>query len=159
MVQLRSAARTGNLEDTKVAVERGADVNSRSMDRMTALHEAVYRGHSDIIEFLVARPDVDVNTFDDFGNTPLHGCCWIEHEEPARKLLSGGATDPNLADARGRTPLHMAVYKGRLGLLRMLIEAGGDVDRADDDGITPRMLAETRAERGYWNTWKIIEGW
>ncbi|PQK13012.1 hypothetical protein BB8028_0003g16260 [Beauveria bassiana] len=43
MVQLRSAARTGNLEDTKVAVERGADVNSRSMDRMTALHEAVYR--------------------------------------------------------------------------------------------------------------------
>ncbi|KAM3468625.1 hypothetical protein MY5147_007761 [Beauveria neobassiana] len=152
-------SRTGNLEDTKVAVERGADVNSRSMDRMTALHEAVYRGHSDIIEFLVARPDVDVNTFDDFGNTPLHGCCWIEHEEPARKLLSGGATDPNLADARGRTPLHMAVYKGRLGLLRMLIEAGGDVDRADDDGITPRMLAETRAERGYWNTWKIIEGW
>ncbi|KAH8716658.1 Vegetative incompatibility protein HET-E-1 [Beauveria bassiana] len=159
MVQLRSAARTGNLEDTKVAVERGADVNSRSMDGMTALHEAVFRGHSDVIEFLVARPDVHVNTFDDFGNTPLHDCYWIEHEEPARKLLSGGATDPNLADARGRTPLHMAVYQDRLGLLQMLIEAGGDVDRADDDGITPRMLAETLAERGYWNTWKIIERW
>ncbi|KAM3484182.1 hypothetical protein MY8738_002450 [Beauveria namnaoensis] len=138
MAQLRSAARRGNLEDTKAAVERGADVNSRSMDGKTALHEAAYQGHADVVEFLLARPDVEVNTFDSYGRTPLHEAAQQGREKILKSLLARPDVDVNTFDIYGRTPLHdcRGYQNGKIARM-LLLEAAADPNPADEEGRTP----------------------
>ncbi|KAM0665111.1 hypothetical protein ACQRIU_005372 [Beauveria bassiana] len=138
MAQLRSAARRGNLEDTKAAVERGANVNSRSMDGKTALHEAAYQGHADVVEFLLARPDVEVNTFDSYGRTPLHEAAQQGREKILKFLLARPDVDVNTFDIYGRTPLHdcRGYQNGKIARM-LLLEAAADPNPADEEGRTP----------------------
>jgi ankyrin repeat protein len=65
----------------------------------------------------------------------------LDYENPAgvALLLQHGA-DPNLRVAwlHDRTHLHRAVAYGRgLAIIRMLVQAGGDPNAADDRGVTP----------------------
>lgn len=49
------------------------------------------------------------------------------------RLLAAGA-DPDRADAEGRTPLIAAAYMGHAEIVRALLDAGAQIDHADDDG-------------------------
>ena len=46
----------------------------------------------------------------------------------------------------GRTALWYASYDGHLPIVKLLVEAGADTDRADNNGKTPRAIA---TERGH----------
>src|SRR5690606_10950625 len=69
--------------------------------------------------------------------------------------------DPNARDARGRMPLHhahKASGKRAIAVVRALIGAGADPERAPESGETPLGLALSRAHRNraYWLNWP---GW
>src|SRR5207247_6043837 len=53
--------------------------------------------------------------------------------------------DPDLMDGppsrEGWTPLMNAVHKGRFAVVRILVEAGADVNAKSADGVTALMLA------------------
>ena len=55
-------------------------------------------------------------------------------------LKAGAVID--LPDAKGRTALWHAVRSSSLGVCKVLIEAGTDVDREDAKHVTPRMKAQ-----------------
>ena len=55
-----------------------------------------------------------------------------EGEQAAVAL--GGVIDVNEADADGRTPLSMAAYKGHGDVVKDLLGAGADVNKANMDG-------------------------
>ena len=48
----------------------------------------------------------------------------------------------NTADRDGRTPLHIASSQGHLSIVEYLINHGADVNKADNDGCTPIMVAK-----------------
>jgi ankyrin repeat protein len=56
------------------------------------------------------------------------------------KHLIGLGTDVNARDWRLWTPLHFAVRTGNGEVVKMLIEAGAEVDLPNDEGITPLHL-------------------
>ncbi|KAJ9462710.1 hypothetical protein DIPPA_10654 [Diplonema papillatum] len=66
----------------------------------------------------------------------------LHRDEEVVRLLC--AARPELLDARGFkfcTPLAWAVPAGAVGMVRLLVELGAEVDAASETGITPLMLA------------------
>ena len=101
----------------------GGDVNARDKDGNTPLHWAVWYGHDNIVELLLAA-GADVNARDEDGKTPLHLAAQWGREGCARLLLAAGA-DVNARDNYGNTPLYYAARWGRADCAQALREAGG----------------------------------
>ena len=57
---LRDAVKAGNIEAVKQHLDAGVDVNAKNQLGRTSLHAAAYRGHTVVVELLVAN-DADVN--------------------------------------------------------------------------------------------------
>ncbi|EGV64874.1 hypothetical protein PSN45_005226 [Yamadazyma tenuis] len=52
-------------------------------------------------------------------------------------FLKSGQYTPNAKDPNGYTPIHAAASYGHIGLLRLLISKGGDINIQDNEGDTP----------------------
>lgn len=63
-----------------------------------------------------------------------------------RAYLACGA-NPNATDREGATPLLFAIAADCEACVRVLLQAGADAMRADDDGVTPRELARIKKRR------------
>lgn len=118
------------------------------------LNGAVYHGHWQLCQYLVEQ-GADVNyPLEETGETPLHSATCTP-DRPAYdfivKILLAAGADPNCAtkegadtggfmrDARtyGETPLHRAAAFGTETTIRMLIEAGAELDAKDMNDDSP----------------------
>ncbi|XP_075385054.1 protein phosphatase 1 regulatory subunit 12B isoform X4 [Tenrec ecaudatus] len=190
-----AACSSGDTDEVKKLLARGADINTVNVDGLTALHQACIDENLDMVKFLVENR-ANVNQQDNEGWTPLHAAAscgylnlaeyFISHgasvsivnsegevpsdlaEEPAMKDLlleqvkKQGADleqarkeeeQQMLQDARqwlnsgkiedvrqarsGATALHVAAAKGYSEVLRLLIQAGYELNVQDHDGWTP----------------------
>ena len=133
---LMMAARTGATGALRVLMEAGANVNAReSWGGTTALMWAVSEGHTEAATLLLGA-GADVNARSNYvaaangrgfeGRTPV-----------------GSRTDPKVEEfASGwLTPLMLAAREGDPGLVRVLADAGADVNAAAGDGKTALALA------------------
>ena len=88
---------------------------------------------------------------DENGETLLHQLC--RYDAPMadiRKLLGSGAKDvANARNAAGETPLlaHLRSSAPIRGVVDMLLANGASPDIADNDGVTPMMALQVKAER------------
>ncbi|MBN2593540.1 MAG: ankyrin repeat domain-containing protein, partial [Sedimentisphaerales bacterium] len=64
---LHRAAEKGDIEQVKLLIANGSNVNARNSDNRTPL----YKANVEVAEFLIAH-EADVNANDDHGDTPLH---------------------------------------------------------------------------------------
>ncbi|KAK4198489.1 Glycerophosphoryl diester phosphodiesterase family-domain-containing protein [Triangularia verruculosa] len=100
-----------------------------------------------IVEMLVGA-GVDINWQDKTGETALHIAARFGHDECAMVLLKGTAdqkADIELTEkAFAWTPLHIAAVDGHLPVVKLLVEAGAEVDRPDSAGWTAREHAALR---------------
>ena len=134
------------------AINRGANVNVRGEDGMTALHLAASRNLSRYAGELLKDRDVDKELRDDDGRTPLMAAMEANASNSAlvRALLTKGA-NANTPAASGDFPLYVAVRNGRSDLLRSLVYARGiDLNQLHSrDGVTALGLARSlRRESG-----------
>src|SRR5688572_13732382 len=133
---LMMAARTGATGALRVLMEAGANVNAReSWGGTTALMWAVSEGHTEAATLLLGA-GADVNARSNYvaaangrgfeGRTPV-----------------GDRTDPKVEEfASGwLTPLMLAAREGDPRLVRVLADAGADVNAAAGDGKTALALA------------------
>lgn len=136
---LIDAVEAGNERDVTRLLDSGADVNAEGDEGDSALHTAVWEGHTAIVQLLLARR-ANVNAKNEKGETPLHWAAEKGHFNIASLLLEKGAA-VNAKDEDGQTPLHYAAEKGRAQVTALLLKKGADPRMTDDDGKTPRALA------------------
>lgn len=146
----------------KFLVENGANINQPDNEGWIPLHAAASCGYLDIAEFLIGH-GAHVGAVNSEGDTPLD----IAEEEAMEELLQNEVNRQGvdieaarkeeerimLRDARqwlnsghindvrhaksGGTALHVAAAKGYTEVLKLLIQAGYDVNIKDFDGWTP----------------------
>ncbi|XP_074781855.1 protein phosphatase 1 regulatory subunit 12B isoform X3 [Athene noctua] len=190
-----AACSSGDTEEVKRLLGRGARINTTNVDGLTALHQACIDENLDMVKFLVEN-GANVNQQDNEGWTPLHAVASCGYLNIAEYLISHGANvaavnsegevpsdiaeeaamkdllleqvkkqgvDLDLArkeeeqqmlqDARqwlnsgriedikqprtGATALHVAAAKGYSEVMRLLIQAGFNLNVQDNDGWTP----------------------
>ncbi|XP_047561502.1 protein phosphatase 1 regulatory subunit 12B isoform X5 [Lutra lutra] len=190
-----AACSSGDTDEVKKLLARGADINTVNVDGLTALHQACIDENLDMVKFLVENR-ANVNQQDNEGWTPLHAAAscgylniaeyFINHgasvgivnsegevpsdlaEEPAmkdllleqvkkqgvdleqsrkeeeqqmlqdaRQWLNSGKIEDVRQPRSGATALHVAAAKGYSEVLRLLIQAGYELNVQDYDGWTP----------------------
>jgi len=143
-----------NLDLVRVLVEAGADVNARDKSYNTPLNSA-FRWNQDVlsvVELLLAH-GADVNARTEQRRTPLDRAVLylaspaIDHVRLIETLLRFGANPnpPRRDEEDPGPPLCTVVRSGNIRIVRMLIEAGADVNAADR-WRTPLTCA---AEKGF----------
>lgn len=159
-------------QTTKVAalLARGADPNTRSGVRETALMWAAKNGNIALCRLLLAR-GANMNaavqggstaiTYSVLGNKPAALQFLLTHGAPMRSsgvknalyeaasegregmvkaMLRAGA-DPNAADKEGRMPLLGAAAGGHIAIVRHLLASGAEVDRQGSEYGTALFMA------------------
>jgi cytohesin len=120
----------------------GADPNARDEDGRTPLFSAVL-GNSLGLVGLLLEAGADPNARDEHGWTALHFAAQEYLPEIARVLVGRGA-DPNVQDEDGNSVLWRAIWasRGRDEIARLLLDQGAKPDLPNNQGETPRALAE-----------------
>ncbi|KAM3926921.1 protein phosphatase 1 regulatory subunit 12A isoform 7-T7 [Leptodactylus fuscus] len=162
LTALHQACIDDNLEMVKFLVENGASINQPDNEGWIPLHAASSCGYVDIAEYLISQ-GANVGAVNSEGDTPLD----IAEEEAMEELLQNEVNRQGidveaarkeeerimLRDARqwlnsgqindvrhtksGGTALHVAAAKGYTEVLKLLIQAGYDINVKDYDGWTP----------------------
>ncbi|KAL4659556.1 protein phosphatase 1 regulatory subunit 12A-like [Arapaima gigas] len=162
LTALHQACIDDNVDMVTFLVEHGANINQPDNEGWIPLHAAASCGYLDIAEYLISQ-GANVGMVNSEGETPLD----IAEEEAMEELLQNEINRQGvdveaarkeeerimLRDARqwlnsgkindvrhiksGGTALHVAAAKGYLEVLRLLIQAGYDVNIKDFDGWTP----------------------
>ena len=137
----------GSEGEIRSLLRRGADINARDNGGNTALHHLLTVGgniDARLEALLAAHPDVNLTTY--YGTTPLMilDVCADPKESASRikKLLACHAK-VDLKDAGGRTAAMRYVEKGdNAGALRLLLDAGADLELKNKNGKTLLQLAQ-----------------
>lgn len=108
------AAKAGDLAAIQALLATNTDLLlARDSDGSTALHCAAWKGHVEVVAFLL-RQGADVqahNTDDHWATTPLYAAAHANHAGIVQLLIDHGA-DVRAPDLQGRTPLeHTAFHK------------------------------------------------
>ena len=151
---LMMASRTGNLEAVKVLFEYGAAVDTRENLRgTTALMWAAAEGHSEVVRFLAAHgSDVNARSNPDLrqiiltlpkGNAPVEGV--VIHGRiitPAKtRVLGEGDVKHYELTGGGLTPLVFATRQNDLASVRVLLNAGADINEVTNWGWSALLVA------------------
>ncbi|XP_066580778.1 protein phosphatase 1 regulatory subunit 12A [Amia ocellicauda] len=162
LTALHQACIDDNVDMVQFLVEHGANINQPDNEGWIPLHAAASCGYLDIAEYLISQ-GANVGVVNSEGETPLD----IAEEEAMEELLQNEVNRQGvdieaarkeeerimLRDARqwlnsgqindvrhaksGGTALHVAAAKGYAEVLKLLIQAGYDVNIKDYDGWTP----------------------
>lgn len=104
-------------------------VNYRGADGNAGLHIAMRKRNADWVGFLLSR-DADPNLGDKNGDTPLILAARLGFTEGAARLLMYRA-QVDKTNRLGETALIAGVQLRHAAIVKMLLEAGADPDKAD----------------------------
>ena len=114
-------------------IQKGADVNTGSNDKLTPLMIAAEKGHINALTLLI-KFGADADLQDKNGKTALHHAVYGSDVscEILSCLIEMGA-DVNAGGNINHTPLMIAAEKGHINAVTFLIRNGADVDLQDQN--------------------------
>ena len=154
---LIAAAYQNQLEAAKLLIEAGADVNVQDDTQQSAYLIPTADGYLELLK-LTLESGADVHSLDSYNGTGLIRAADRGHVEIIEELLKTDI-DIDHVNRLGWTALLEAIILGDGGprhteVVRLLVEAGADVNLADGNGVTP--LAHAR-QRGFEEITAILE--
>lgn len=140
----------GHLEAVVLLLER-PDIAFHWADAegTTPLHIAVQKGHIEIMALLLdvfEQAGMLPNTPDKEGMYPLHIAVQAGNREAAIVLLKGKADINQVNSQTGATPLLMAVEKGDIAMVQLLLEKHAAIDRPNAEDVTPLHIAASTGQ-------------
>lgn len=145
--EMHAAANNADAKTIEDLLDKGEDLDARSIYGESALHRAVRTGSVDTVQVLLDG-GAPVHGRDAFGKTPLMVVCGTKqgkykpaHLATVVKLMENGA-DPLMTDHKGRTALSKAACNGHVSIVLLLLRIeGASVEVTDEFGRTPLMEA------------------
>ena len=131
--RLADAVQHGDAAAVRSLLAQNADVDARQGDGATALHWAAYLDDAETASALI-RAGADVHAANDFGVTPLALAARNGNAAVIAQLLAAGVApnDPRQAVNAGETPLMRAARAGQVDAVRVLADAGADIDAQEN---------------------------
>ena len=108
-------------------IRAGADAKAANRYGVTAIALGCESGSAAVIEKILAA-GVSVNATGPYGETALHTCARTGNVDGTKVLIARGATLDAGDSWRGQTPLMWATAQKHPDVMRVLIEAGADVN-------------------------------
>jgi len=144
----------------KLLLEAGANTElAENLTESTPLMAATYRRHADIVKLLL-KHGANIDNVNMHGQTALSMAS--EHDiSDVMGILLEHRANPNIAETtEGWTALHFACFNDQIEAVRLLLNAGADVDAQDHQRRKPIILTEdpeiikllTKAVGGYSRT-------
>ena len=154
---LLGATHGNHVAVARALIAAGADVNAKDDMQDSPYLYAGAEGRTEILKMTLAA-GADLKATNRYGGTALIPAAHHGHPEAVRVLL-GTAIDKDHVNKLGWTALLEAVILGDGGpvhseIVRLLVEAGANVNVADREGVTP--LAHAR-RRGFREMVRILE--
>ncbi|XP_062264198.1 caskin-2-like isoform X4 [Platichthys flesus] len=140
MRPLHYAAWQGKAESVLMLLRSGASVNGVSLDGHIPLHLAAQYGHDEVSEMLLQHQS-NPCLVNKAKKTPLDLACEFGRVKVAQLLLSsnmvvalleGERKEPT--DSAFTTPLHLAARNGHKDIIRLLLQAGIDINKTTKSG-------------------------
>jgi cytochrome c len=128
---LSDAVKAGDIDQVKLLIAHGEDVNQAEYPGGTPLHQAAFWGTAEMAELLIAE-GAEVNTVSSVLGTPLKTAASKGNEAVAAVLIAHGA-DLEATGADATTPLHAAAEGGYASIVELLVENGADVNSRSTD--------------------------
>src|SRR5688572_18175536 len=124
---LHWAARNDDSNLVDRLIRAGADAKATNRYGVTPIALACENGSATVVERLL-KAGVSANTTGPLGETALHLCARTGRPEAVKALIARGATIDTIENWRGQTPLMWAAAEGHADTMRVLIEAGADIN-------------------------------
>jgi ankyrin repeat protein len=147
---LLAATHANQVAAARALIAAGADVNAKDDIGDSPYLYAGAEGRTEILTMTLGA-GADLNSVNRYGGTALIPAAHHGHPQAVRILL-GTAIDKDHVNKLGWTALLEAVILGDGGsthteIVRLLVEAGANVNLADRDGVTPLAHAKRRGFR------------
>lgn len=155
---LIAAAYQNHVEVAKVLIEAGAGVNVQDNTQQSAYLITTSEGYLELLQLTLAA-GADIHSLDSYNGTGLIRAADRGHVEIIEELLKTDI-DVDHVNRLNWTALLEAIILGDGGsrhteVVRLLVEAGADVNLADGNGVTP---LEHARRRGFDEMVRILEG-
>lgn len=139
---IHAAAEKGNMDILKLVVNSRGPINAQTKMGSTAIMLAVGDGHARAVEYLLMQ-GADVSLTDNEGASPLYYGCQTGNAEIVELLLAGGAAaDINKPmTSTACTCIMVAASHMNHECVRIMLEAGADVNHKSPQGFTPLLIS------------------
>ena len=138
---LLAASATGNVEMVRTLLDAKASLEQKDHASVTPLLAAIANDYINVARLLVDA-GADVNA-DCHNGSALQVTAAKGDEEMLRLLLGKGArTEPK----SGQSPLMLAAANSHLEAVRILVQAGADVNVRDGNGVSPLLVASVNGQ-------------
>ena len=138
---LHWAARNDDATLVDRLIRAGANAKAANRYGVTPMALACENGSAPVVERLLSA-GVSPNTTGALGETALHLCARTGRPEAVKALIARGATVDTVENWRGQTPLMWAAAEGHADTMRLLIEAGADVNARSSIIVWERQRTE-----------------
>ncbi len=149
---LHEAARKGDADAAKRAVERGAQLEETDASGEPPLLIAALAGQVEVVRLLLDA-GADLHASNTGGLTALHAAAYGGHAEVVRLLIARGGAVNESKNFYQMSPLHAAAEEGHAEVVALLLDAGANIEAKERNGYTPLTQAGWRE---YWEAADLL---